>query len=138
MVLQGIVWYCMVLHYSIRHFMVLHWSIRYFMAFHCKALYCMVSHSFALYCISLFASLCAPSLILSMLSFGGFLAECLPCFIVHHRVLKFSTFECVTWDWVCYCTYLNSIIFWSPIIHLNFPLSTMKFGSIEFPSPYVS
>ena len=37
--------------------------------------------SFALYCISLFASLCAPSLILSMLSFGGFLAECLPCYL---------------------------------------------------------
>ena len=41
----------------------------------------MVSHGFGLYCMALFVGLCAPSLIFGMLSFGGLLAECLPCSI---------------------------------------------------------
>ena len=84
---RDIVWYCMVLNCSIQNFIV----------FHCTALYCMVLHGFALYCMALFVWLCAPSLIFGMLSFGGFLAECLPC------LSKITNIFYICINWKIYC-----------------------------------
>merc|ERR1712212_1038156 len=74
--LYGIAWYCIIV-YGISWYCIEVYGISWhFIVKHCIAWYRIVLH-----CIALFASLCAPSLILilSMLSFGGFLAECLPC-----------------------------------------------------------
>ena len=98
LVLHGIAWYCMVLHMlsevyvSFVIFGIVIFCMHEVVSnIHCISMHIIIKYSTAQYCmVSIVLQIVhtISHVFLSMSSFGGFLAECLPCFKYFVRLLK--------------------------------------------------